>query len=163
MRICKKSKTKKSKMIKGLFYSEFDNVAGPQIVFQAPHKCVLHLPVNPMLRTIPLTPRLVLSVRLQRAEQRGVRQRLGLHHHRQGALWEDHHWCVRGSAYISTVAVYVRLFTLLLSVCVSSVRAAEEDRGVPRVHRRRQVPPQRAALQHRCVLNELCYDKQSLC
>lgn len=30
-------------MIKGLFYGEFDNVAGPQIVFQAPPKYALHL------------------------------------------------------------------------------------------------------------------------
>jgi hypothetical protein len=29
-----------AKMIRGLFYSEFDNVAGPVIVFQAPHECV---------------------------------------------------------------------------------------------------------------------------
>jgi hypothetical protein len=27
-----------SAMIKGVFYAEFDNVAGPQIVFQAPYK-----------------------------------------------------------------------------------------------------------------------------
>lgn len=26
--------------LRGLFYSEFDNIAGPQIVFQAPPKCV---------------------------------------------------------------------------------------------------------------------------
>jgi hypothetical protein len=30
-------------MIKGLFYSEFDNVAGPVILFQAPDKCVARL------------------------------------------------------------------------------------------------------------------------
>lgn len=28
-------------MIKGVFYSEFDNDAGPQIVFQAPPTCVV--------------------------------------------------------------------------------------------------------------------------
>ena len=30
-------------MIKGLFYSEFDNVAGPVILFQAPPKWVVDL------------------------------------------------------------------------------------------------------------------------
>lgn len=50
-------------MIKGVFYSEFDNVAGPQIVFQAPYKQVQSLSRCHARRSLTLWICLPLSVR----------------------------------------------------------------------------------------------------